>query len=494
MDKLHAPQLPHPPSGRALTALTALAALAMAATLLLAGCATPGSLPPRAEARTAETLGLKAGAAPVSVATSWWQAFGDPQLDALVQRALSDNPSLKVAEARVQKAQAAVAGVQSTELPQVNAGFDTTRQHYTENGMVPPPLAGSMRTTATAQASLSWEIDFFGRNRAALAAALGSQRAAEAEAQAARVMLASNVARAYVQLARLQDQRDVARRSLAQRTELLGLIRQRVQAGLDTNVELRQGEGALPEIRQQLEALDEQVALTRHALAALTAQAPNALDNLTPRLQGVQSVALPADLPADLLGRRADVEAARQRIEAATRDLQVARTQFYPSVNLVAFAGFSAIGLDRLFEAGSQQYGVGPAIHLPIFDAGRLRANYRGKAADLDTAVEAYNGAVLDAVRDVADQVASLQSIERQQREQAAAQSAAESAYDLATQRYKAGLGTYLTVLSAETSVLAQRRAAADLKARALDSQVALMRALGGGYAAPAATVTAQAH
>jgi NodT family efflux transporter outer membrane factor (OMF) lipoprotein len=345
----------------------------------------------------------------------------------------------------------------------------------------------------TLQGTASWELDFFGRNREALAAALGSERAAEAEAQAARVMLAANVARAYVQLARLEDDRDVAERSLKQRTELLTLIRQRVQAGIDTQVELKQGEGALPELRQQIEALDEQIALTRHALAALTAQPPNALDHLAPHLQAVSAVPLPADVPADLLGRRADVAAARARVEAATHGLSAARAQFYPSVNLAAFAGFNAFGLDKLLDWGNRTYGVTPAISLPIFDAGRLRANYSGRAADLDAAIESYNGAVLDAVHDVADQIASLQSIERQQREQALAQQSAEQAYDLAVQRYRAGLGNYLTVLSAETNVLTQRRAGADLKARALDSQVALARALGGGYVAPDAQALAQA-
>ena len=170
-----------------------------------------------------------------------------------------------------------------------------------------------------------------------------------------------------------------------------------------------------------------------------------------------------------------------------------AKTQFYPNVNLVAFAGFSSIGLGRLLDSGSQQWGVGPALRLPIFDAGRLRANLRGKTADLDAAVESYNAAVIDAVRDVADQVASSQAIVRQQTQQRAAQDAAESAYEIAVQRYKAGLGNYLNVLTAETSVLAQRRQAVDLAARALDTQVALIRALGGGYtAAPAPAAAAQ--
>ena len=142
----------------------------------------------------------------------------------------------------------------------------------------------------------------------------------------------------------------------------------------------------------------------------------------------------------------------------------------------------TAIGLNNLAKSDSRQWGIGPALTLPIFDQGALRANLRGKTADIDAAVESYNSAVIDAVHDVADQLSSIQSIGRQQAEQERAQSAAESAYDLATQRYKAGLGTYLTVLNAESSVLTQRRLAADLKARALDSQVALIRALGGGY------------
>jgi outer membrane protein TolC len=180
------------------------------------------------------------------------------------------------------------------------------------------------------------------------------------------------------------------------------------------------------------------------------------------------------------------------RIEAAGYDVKNAKAQFYPNVNLVAFAGFSSIGFGKLVSAASQEWGVGPAIRLPIFEAGQLRANLRGKNADLDAAVESYNAAVLDAIRDTSDQITSMQSIERQQREQRAAQDAAESAYQIALQRYKAGLGTYLNVLSAETTVLAQRRLGVELAARALDTQVALIRALGGGYRQPQAAVAAK--
>ncbi|MBX3620128.1 MAG: efflux transporter outer membrane subunit [Rhizobacter sp.] len=470
--------------------------VSLASTLLLtlAGCASTQGIAPSARKIEPATVGLGSTASVALIDAQWWQAFGDDTLSSLVGRALQGNPNLKVAQARLQRAQAAVDVTRSADLPQVNGSFDATHQRFTANGMIPPPLAGSIDDTATLQAGASWELDLFGRNRATLEAAIGAQRAAEADAQAARVMLAANVARGYVQLARLVEQREVAQRSLQQRQDMLALIRQRVDAGIDTKVELRQGEGALPETRAQVEALDEQIVLARHALAALTGQAPNALDSLSPRIATVQAVPLPANVPADLLGRRADINAARWRVEAATSDVAAARAQFYPNVNLTAFVGLSSIGLDRLLKSSSQQWGVGPAIRLPIFDAGRLRANLRGKSADLDAAVETYNATLLDAVRDVADQIASLQSIARQQTEQSAAQSAAESAYEIAVQRYKAGLGTYLVVLNAEAGVLNQRRAATDLKARALDTQVALIRALGGGYAAGEPTRTAAAH
>ncbi|HMN82123.1 MAG TPA: efflux transporter outer membrane subunit [Burkholderiaceae bacterium] len=466
---------------------------------VLAGCVSSAGIVPVAEPLAPAAVGLgldaKAGAADTAApAADWWRAFGDPKLDALIERALASHPDLAAAQTRVARAEALLAGATAAGKPQVGGQLDATRQRFSATSIYPPPLGGSTRTLGTAQLNGSWEPDFFGRNRAAIEAAIGAQRAAQADLQAARAMLAGTVAGTYAQLARLFEQRRVAERALTQRDEMLALIRQRVRGGLDTNVELRQGEGALPETRQQIEALDEQITLARHALAALTVQPPDALDALTASLTELRTVALPSTLPADLLARRADVTAARWRIEAATHDMANAKAQFYPNVNLTAFVGLASIGLDQLVKSGSEQWGVGPAIRLPIFDAGRLRANLRVKAADLDAAVDSYNGALLTAVREVADQLSSLRSIARQQTEQADAQASAEAAFDLATQRYKAGLSTYLTVLNAEAGVLTQRRQAADLKARALDAQFALIRALGGGYAGDPALAANQSR
>lgn len=463
---------------------TALAALSAA--LLLAGCANRAGIEPQATMRSPESLGL---APPegrsFSPAPEWWREFGDKQLDRLVAQALAGSPTLKLAQARLARAQALVEAAGAAGGPQVNGSIDLTRQRYTEHGAVPATLAGSIRDSGTLQLAASWELDFFGRHEAALQAALGSARAAQADAQAARVLLATNVAGAYLQLARVNDQLAVAQRTLTQREEALRLVGDRVRAGLDTQLDLRQSEGALPEARQQIEALREQAALAHNALAALTGAGHRDVVGQPPSLAALRAVAVPTHLPADLLGERADIVAARWRVEAAGQDVQGAKAQFLPNVNLVALAGLSSIGLGRLIDTGSGQWSVGPAVRLPVFDAGRLRANLRGRTADLDAAVESYNAAVLDAIRDAADQVASAQSVARQQAEQREAQAAAEAAYELARQRYRAGLGTYLHVLAAETAVLNQRRLGVDLAARALQARVALLRALGGGAAIP---------
>nr|WP_315848965.1 efflux transporter outer membrane subunit [uncultured Rhodoferax sp.] len=464
----------------------ALSAIALAS---LTACANFSGIFSQAKPVAAQQAGLSTQAIPadsVALDSQWWKAYGDAQLNQLVDQALAHNPSLRVAQARVQRVMASIDNADAASAPQLNAGLDATRQLYTRNGLVPAPIAGSEREIATLQASGNWELDLFGKNRAALDAAIGQSRAAQADAQAARMLLASNVARNYFQWMRIQGQLEVAQRTLAQRQQTQQLVKDRLQAGLDTQLELQQSESGLPDARFQIEALKEQEALLLNALAALTSQqnkplaltsiAPAAINSVANAQTQVQAV------PLDLLGRRADVVAARWRVEAATRDVDNAKTLFYPNINLTAFAGFSSIGFDKLVQSSSTQWGVGPAIRLPLFEGGRLRANLKGKTADLDAAIETYNAAVVDAVRDVADQLASTQAIARQQTEQKAAQHAAEAAYAIAVQRYEAGLGNYLNVLNTETAVLAQRKLGVDLAGRSVDTQIQLIRALGGGF------------
>ncbi|WP_251970549.1 efflux transporter outer membrane subunit [Sphaerotilus microaerophilus] len=461
--------------------------------LLLAACASPGVQRAPAALAAPADLGLADAASP-AVAVAWWQAWGDTGLDALVERTLAGQPTLRLAQARLERAGAVIGAVRGEDGPQVALNADATRQHYTKNGMVPAPIAGHTWDSANLTLGLGWELDLWGRRQAALAAALGGERAARAEVAAVRNALATQVVRGWVALARLLAQREVAQRALAQREEMLALIRQRVAAGLDTQVEQRQGEAALPDARVTLEALDEQIRLQRHQLAALSGQAPQALDALAPRLDALRAAPVPEGLGADLLGRRPDVVAARWRVEAASQEVVQARTRFYPDVRLSAFVGLSSLGLDRFLDFDSRTLGAGPALRLPIFEGGQLRAQLQGRAAERDAAIAQYNQTVLDAVREAADALASQASLQRQRTGQAQAQAGVEAAYGLAQQRYRAGLGNYLVVLNAESQLLAQRRLAVDLAARQLDTQAALMKALGGGWADPvAATASASA-
>ncbi len=465
--------------------------LLLAGVVSLAGCTNFSGISPHATALSPEQLQLSGASTAQALPALWWESFGDAQLNRLVADALANSPSLRVAQTRLERIQAAQDSLRGTEGPQVNASLDMTRQLFSSTSIYPPPLGGSVRNIGTLQLGASWEIDFWGKNRAALNAALGQEQASLADAQAARLLLSSSVTRTYFQLVRLEAQLGIAKRTLAQREQTRNLVQDRVNAGLDTQLELQQSAGGLPEAKLQIEILQEQKQWALNALAALTSKPNTAMALVIPAQTAIKTVVTGASMPMDLLARRPDIAAAKQRARAASFDVDIAKAQFYPNINLMAFTGLSSIGFDKLIDAGSEQWGVGPAVRLPIFDGGRLRANLRSKTADLDAAVESYNSVVIEAVHDVADQLASAQSIGKQQTEQAQAQNHAEAAYAIATQRYEAGLGTYLHVLSAETAVLAQRRAAVDLQARALDTQVQLMRALGGGFQ-DSATAVAQ--
>ena len=460
--------------------LTLLAAL-LAAALLLGGCAPIPVVPKPAVAVTAEQAGSLASRSQALTA-DWWTAFQDPQLDALIARALAESPSLAAARARILRAAAASEQAGAADRPLIGAGFDATRQRFSEHGLYPPPIAGSVRTTATLQVGISYDWDFFGRHQAELAAALGAQQAAEAEAAAARLMLSSSVARSYLALARVLGQAELLQQQLTEREQVFALVRQRVAAGLDSGQEQRGAEAPLPELKRQRLVLDEQARLLRHQLAALSAQPAAALATLAPSLPTALALQSDASLGLDLLGRRPDVVAARWRVEAATQQVSAARAQFYPNVTLSAFAGFNAIGLDQLIKGGSQQYGFGPSLRLPLFDTGRLRALLKGSAAEADAAVAAYNATVFEAVRDASDQAATLGSLQSQSAQQQALLANAEASLSLTQSRFDAGLGNRLAVLNARAAVLTQQRQSLDLRSLTLDSQVSLMRALGGGF------------
>ena len=443
----------------------------------VSGCANFAGIGPKAQLAAPQSLGMSAVLAAPTVPSAapapraaWWSTFGDAQLNALVQQALQNGPSLKLAQARIARAQSLIDYQTVADQASVTGSVDATRQRFSANGVYPPPLAGGVYETVNAQVGASYDFDLFGKNRAALDAALGQERVAQADAQAAELLLATQVTRGYFTILRLAALQELAHRNLALREEVVALVQSRLASGLDSPQELRSSEASLPDIRQYVLSLREQTALARNALAALTGQA----------LANIQLSGTPQSLSLDLLANRPDVAAARARVEVGLSEVEVAKAQFYPNINLVAFAGLNSIGFSNITKTGSEQWGVGPAIRLPIFDGGRLRAQLKSKSTEVDMAIEAYNALLLDAVRDVADQIASLQSIQAQSLEQQTGQASAQLLYDIAAQRLHAGLGNRASVLQAQSGVLTQRRQAIELMARALDTHTLLMRATGG--------------
>jgi NodT family efflux transporter outer membrane factor (OMF) lipoprotein len=309
------------------------------------------------------------------------------------------------------------------------------------------------------------------------------RRAAGADAQAARIVVTTGIAGAYFNLQRLFAQRDVSQAAIVQRDDVVRITNQRFSAGLDTKVEVRQAEAALATVKTELAQYDEAIEIARNQLAALAGAGPGrGAAIVAVKATIAPATAPPSSIPLDIVARRPEIAASRWRVEAAQHDVDVAKALFYPNVNIAAFAGFTSIGLSRFLMSSSAIAGVGPAIHLPIFEGGRLNANLRGRNAETDLAVSTYNQVVIDAVHDVADAVASIAGLARVSVEQARARQATTDAYDIAVIRYRAGLGNYLTVLTAQTQQLVQDRLDADLKARAYELDVNLARALGGGF------------
>jgi len=451
-----------------------------------AGCASDKGLEPRSALVDPAALeaqrSLGEGTAAAWPELDWWKRFGDPQLDRLVEEGLAGSPNVRLARARVDQALGTAQVAHGPLGPQVGVGGQVDRTRFSENYIFPPPIGGSTFTTTQLALNASYNLDLWGKNRAAYEAALGRSRAAQAEAFAARLVLSSAIAGTYVQLARGYEQLDIAQRTLEDRVQVQSLTSDRVRAGLDSKLELKQVETSIPAARARIAQTEEEIALARNQLAALLGRGPDrGLTIERPELH-VASVALPSRVAADLLGRRPDIVASRLRAEAASRSIDSAKADFYPDINLTAQVGVQSVTLSKLLEGGSAVPSVAAAIRLPILDGGRLRGALAVRDAEYDAAVEQYNQALADSLREVVDQLASMRSVQAQRVEADAALASAEEAYQLALTRYKAGLGSLLQLITVETQVLDQRQLRAELRSRELAVSINLMRALGGGF------------
>ena len=414
---------------------------------------------------------------------TWWTGYGDPQLDALIAESFEGSPSLEIAQARLRSAQSQATRAKAAREPTTTVDAQVTKQRFPENGLYPPPYAGSFVTQGQLALDFSYEIDFWGRNREALASARATVQAAEADKAAARLALAVAVARAYFQLNLSYAFLDVTQANLAQQVSILDLTRQRVAAGLENTARVKQSEGQVALVRASVDATQANIDTTRNAIAALVGVGPDrGLDLQRPHLNAPANIVLPSTLPVDLLGRRPDVTAARWRVEAAARGVAASEAAFYPNVNLVAFAGLQAVGLSKLFDANDAIVGGGPAFSLPVFNRGQLRGALEAQQAQYDLSVGQYNQSLIDAIHDVADVMTNWAAIDKVTADARVALEAAQNSYQLTRERYSAGLDNYLSVLSAENQVFLAQALIAELQSRRLTTSTDLIRALGGGY------------
>ena len=470
----------------------------LGAALLLAGCAQLPDLGATPQPKSVEafqsTTSLKAPSAQWP-AEQWWTAYGDAQLNALIAEALADAPDLAAAAARLQRAEAVAQITGASSKPQVSAHASVTGDKLSTNHLIPSsPATEGLNDYGRATLDMRWELDFWGKNRAALAAATSEMEASRAELAQARLWLAAGVAAHYAELSRLHANRETAARALEIRQKTASLFTQRFDNGLETRGGLRNADARRAVAEGELLALDEQNALQRNRLAALLGAGPDrALSIAAPTLKLDRAFGLPAEISADLLGRRPDVVAARLRTEAQARRIDQKKAEFYPNVNLSALVGVQSLGLDMLAKGGSGIASFGPAISLPIFSGGRLQGELRGAHASYAEAVAQYNATVARALQDVADNAISQKALGQRLGKAQEAVDAASEAHRVARNRYEGGLATYLEVLTAEDSLLGALSAQTNLRSASFTLDIGLQRALGGGYHMAQASTLASA-
>ncbi|MEJ8673348.1 efflux transporter outer membrane subunit [Chromobacterium amazonense] len=451
---------------------------------MIGGCASFGPDVTPEQALSAEQLKL-AAPGKQSVSTDWWRQLNDPALNRLVEATLQDAPSLKLAAARLRQARAAVGIVESKDGPQLDATANAVDLHYDP---LQPLLKKDHLTAYTAALVGSWEFDFWGKNHAAVSAALGQQQAIAYEGQQTRLLLTQAVLAQYTQLQRNQAQAKLISQRLAVAESRRALTQARVNAGLLPGDNQRGNEVSIDRLQQQQSALNADIERNRHALAALTGQGPQAAASLDAAPLALPPAPALDSLNADLLGRRPDIAAQRARVESMSQSVKEARAEFYPNVKLTAFAGQSSLELDQLWKSNSSLWGFMPAISLPIFHSGQLQSNLAKQQAGYDMAVQQYNQTVVDALRDSADSVSGWQSSQRQLQQAERALNSSRRASDAMAARLRAGLVNKLSLLDAQDAQLSQQSIYIDAMAANRLAWASLNTALGGGFQTEPAT------
>ncbi len=473
--------------------------------LLASGCANMHGLDP--QEKTADTANYASsktyGKVKVSDAAwpnnTWWQQYGDAQLARLIDEALKGSPDLAVARARVRLAAA------QSQSADAARGLSVTAEAALPGAELPKTLLGGELSNYTTMKLLNlgakYDFDLWGGARSSWEAALGNQRAAEVDNEAAKLTLITQIAQTYNVLGYAYTSNDIAREDLARANTLLALTKQRVAAGVDSVMQLRQAELAVASGEQSVTQTQQEINTARFRLVTLIGLGPDRAEDIQrPEAMHVADISLPADLPANLLGRRPDIVAARWRVEASGRSIEVSKARFFPNVSLSANVGMLSQDTSGLFNIANRFVLFTPAVSLPLFDSGRLRANLATSDAQYDLSVTQYNKTLVSAFNEVADEMNQLQALEKQAEAQQRAVAAAKEAWELASQRYQNGIGSYVEVLTVQQSLHTAQNRQAEIESQRVTASLNLVRSLGGGFqdpdapqAAPTATASAPA-
>ena len=463
--------------------------------LMLSGCTTVG--PDHREPQVAVPASyVEPYAGGEARLERWWRGFGDAQLAGLVEQALAQNLDLEMAAARIREARAMEGVAGAGASPQLAAEASVTRQRISENAIPAPPgagggggsgfgLPGQEFTTFRAGFDASWELDLFGRNKREREAATARTGAALWNRRDVEVAVAAEVASAYLRLRTLEGRIANAEAELARRERFEQLVAARARGGLVTGQDLEQQRSERSAAAAAIPALQAEAKAQIHALGVLTGQAPGALaTQLAAPAAGIapSPPAVPPGLPSELLRRRPDIRAAERELAAATADVGVAVADLYPRISLTAAPALVSTALGSLLDWGSRSFSVGGALHWPLFDGGRRKANVEVRGARQEQAMIAYRKAVLTALQDVEDALGRVDGDRRQLAELELARTSAGRAEEIARTRYRGGLVTLSEVLVAQQRRLSLEEQVIETRGALARDTVALVKALGGGW------------
>lgn len=417
---------------------------------------------------------------------AWWETFENPQLSDLIQTALFNSPTIKKAEAVLRTAEEEAIVQRARLFPYIGFSATFNWEHYSRNSffLAFAPQIPSNITETNLGLNFSYELDFWGKNRNLFEAKLGIEKAKRAEKAQAELILSVAVAASYYKLQWYLVGLDILKRERSILTRLLELTNMRKSHAIDSELDLLASEQLLLAINQNVEMYQQNVSIEEHALKMLLGFGPDADLEICPMdWDSFSTFPLPENISCNLLAHRPDLMALIWQVESAAHVVGAAKADFYPSVDLVAFAGFDSVFFRKLFNwKGSRQDFLTPALNLPIFTAGRIRANLRAKYAEFEQAIDSYNERLLQAVQQVADQIVVLKTADEKLNQQIHITQNQQHLEHLATLKFNNALNNELEVLQVRLQTQMQMWTRYQMEYERIYAAVSLIQVLGGGY------------